>query len=50
MTDSSYPVDVVDREDHRVKIQYSVYDTSYDERRECDDIVPLTSTDIAEIS
>lgn len=46
--DRLYPVEVVDKEDHRVKIHYLGYDSSYDEWREYGDVVPLTSPDIAE--
>ena len=48
--DRLYPVEVVDKEDHRVKIHYLGYDSSYDEWREQDDVVPLTSPAIAENS
>ena len=48
--DRLYPVEIVDREDHRVKIHYLGYDSSYDEWRERDDVVPLTSPAIAENS
>ena len=48
--DRLYPVEIVDREDHRVKIHYLGYDSSYDEWREQDDVVPLTSPAIAENS
>jgi len=46
--DRLYPVEIVDREDHRVKIHYLGYDSSYDEWHEQDDVVPLTSPAIAE--
>lgn len=49
MTDSNYPVDVACRQRKPLsKDPLFGYDSSYDELRECDDIVPLTSTDIAE--
>ena len=39
-----YPVEVVEREDNRVKIHYVGYDSSHDEWHEYDDIVHLTTS------